>query len=436
MLQRIRHPNVLLYMGSCVADGHLTIITELVENSLESLISDPQLNLSLSRRLQMARDCAMGLGWMHGSETPVVHGDISPKHFYLDYHQKVKICEFGWDRDLDPQHTYSPRFTAPEVLKGHTATVKSDIFSFGMLLLFIVTQKVPYSAEFENDDELRAYLLSHPNMIPNVSDLPPNVGRLVSACLVLKPSERPNMRQILKVMDVIMIDTSISDPSGKKFWRKHFFQRDEVLWKEIESTLWQCYLPTHVIVDTSSQNLQLKQQINKKLLYFRGALVAMKFATDEADDTVFMERFGFVLQYFGPLINSKAEALPFLTRLYDTLTEDWFFGTLDQTTACGLLSREAKDTFLVRYSTTSPGYFTISKKCGEQGVSDSDFAHWRIKHEAQSESYTIQDRTYGTLPQLINSEIQTLSLGKSCPGSPYAVLRLEERDLIALGYMS
>jgi len=243
------------------------------------------------------------------------------------------------------------------------------------------------------------------------------------------------MRQVLKVLDVIMIDTAVGDPTGKKFWRRHFFQRDEVVWKEFECTMWNSYLPSHIHVVTSPSNAALKNDIEKKLRYFRAVLLEMKELT-EGSDFVKIDQLGFVLQYFGPLIDGNGQVITFLTRLYETVSQDWFFGTLEQGPACLLLSNYDKGAYLVRYSTSNPGYFTISVRSKNSGNADSDMIHYRIVHEPYTESYTIQGRQYTSLPQLVRSEADRLLLHTAVPTSPYALLRLDEGNVNRSGYLS
>ena len=47
------------------------------------------------------------------------------------------------------------------------------------------------------------------------------------------------------------------------------------------------------------------------------------------EEFIFLWRLGFILQFFGPLLDKNQKALPFLTRLFKTLSEDWFFGNID-----------------------------------------------------------------------------------------------------------
>tara|TARA_R110002050_G_C8789781_1_gene501925 strand:- start:208 stop:771 length:564 start_codon:yes stop_codon:yes gene_type:complete len=138
--------------------GNLAIVTELVEHNLQTIVLNPHWHLSTVKRLQMARDCAFGLNWLHCCDPAYIHGDIRPSNFWLDSNERVKICDFGLAEIKDTKMVDNPpkavpavlerrdaRFYAPEVLKGQPRTEKSDVYSFGMLLHFVLTRELPYN---------------------------------------------------------------------------------------------------------------------------------------------------------------------------------------------------------------------------------------------------------------------------------------------------
>jgi hypothetical protein len=55
----------------------------------------------------------------------------------------------------------------------------------------------------------------------------PLISSIVDACRKANPEARPRCGQIVKALELILIDASIVDKSGKKFWRKHFFRQDK-----------------------------------------------------------------------------------------------------------------------------------------------------------------------------------------------------------------
>jgi serine/threonine protein kinase len=77
MCSLVFHPNICLFMGACTQPGHCMIVTELVaKGDLETMLHDTSQHLSLTLRLKMARDAALGMNWLHGSTPKFIHRDL------------------------------------------------------------------------------------------------------------------------------------------------------------------------------------------------------------------------------------------------------------------------------------------------------------------------------------------------------------------------
>merc|ERR1712000_547362 len=73
------------------------IVTELLKTDLEKLLLDPNARsqLNMYRRMLIARDAALGLAWLHGSDPIFIHRDVKPSNFLLDEQFRCKITDFG-----------------------------------------------------------------------------------------------------------------------------------------------------------------------------------------------------------------------------------------------------------------------------------------------------------------------------------------------------
>jgi sterile alpha motif and leucine zipper-containing kinase AZK len=72
-------------MGACTTAGSMAIVTELMpKGNLQSVLHDPKMNLSLYRRLKMAKDAALGINWLHCSNPQIVHRDLKPSNLLVD----------------------------------------------------------------------------------------------------------------------------------------------------------------------------------------------------------------------------------------------------------------------------------------------------------------------------------------------------------------
>ncbi|KAF8404720.1 hypothetical protein HHK36_009609 [Tetracentron sinense] len=101
ILKRVRHPNVVLFMGAVTKHPHLSIVTEyLPRGSLYRLIHRPDAReiLDKRRRLRMALDVAKGINYLHCLNPSIVHWDLKSPNLLVDKNWTVKVCDFGLSR--------------------------------------------------------------------------------------------------------------------------------------------------------------------------------------------------------------------------------------------------------------------------------------------------------------------------------------------------
>ncbi|XP_021679475.2 serine/threonine-protein kinase CTR1 isoform X2 [Hevea brasiliensis] len=101
IMKRVRHPNVVLFMGAVTKRPHLSIVTEyLPRGSLYRLIHRPAAGemLDQRRRLRMALDVAKGINYLHCLNPPIVHWDLKSPNLLVDKNWTVKVCDFGLSR--------------------------------------------------------------------------------------------------------------------------------------------------------------------------------------------------------------------------------------------------------------------------------------------------------------------------------------------------
>ena len=104
MMQGLRHPNIVLFLGAVIQAPTLSIVCELMPlGSLHSLLhgkSRGGVELSQNGRLrrQMAQDCARGMSYLHSRSSPVVHHDLKPANLLVDSHWTLKVSDFGMSR--------------------------------------------------------------------------------------------------------------------------------------------------------------------------------------------------------------------------------------------------------------------------------------------------------------------------------------------------
>ncbi|KAI3913411.1 hypothetical protein MKW98_003890, partial [Papaver atlanticum] len=169
LMKRLRHPNVLLFMGAVASPQHLCIVTEfLPRGSLYQLLQRSSQKLDWRRRVLMALDIARGMNYLHLCNPPIVHRDLKSSNLVVDKNWTVKVADFGLSKfkhqtflsTLTGRGT--PQWMAPEVLRNDRSDEKSDIYSYGVVLWEIATQKIPwdnYNSMQKNRNSSRARVI-------------------------------------------------------------------------------------------------------------------------------------------------------------------------------------------------------------------------------------------------------------------------------------
>lgn len=198
ILSRIRHPNVILFLGACTTPPRLSVITEFMEmGSLYHLIhvSGQKNSLSWQRRLKMLCDICRGLLCIHRMK--IVHRDLKSGNCLVNKHYKVKICDFGLSRLListpmqDSSSAGTPEWMAPELIRNEPFTEKCDIFSLGVIIWELFTLKKPW----EGVPSIQVvYAVANDGKRLEIPEGP--LGKLISDCWA-EPDERPSCEEIL-----------------------------------------------------------------------------------------------------------------------------------------------------------------------------------------------------------------------------------------------
>jgi len=152
MASRIRHPNLVQFIGACV-DEEMVLLMELMPVSLlKHLSSHAPAIPPPPFRLAVSMDVARALNYLHLMQPhPIIHRDISSSNVLLEplpnHAWRAKVTDYGsvnLQRQLLTNNPGSPIYSAPEANFPSCQTTKMDVYSFGVLLLEICTGQVPF----------------------------------------------------------------------------------------------------------------------------------------------------------------------------------------------------------------------------------------------------------------------------------------------------
>ncbi|KAL7104012.1 hypothetical protein ACP275_08G217400 [Erythranthe tilingii] len=198
ILSRLRHPNVILFLGACTKPPRLSMITEYMEmGSLYYLIhlSGQKKKLSWRRKIKMIRDICRGLMCIHRMK--IIHRDLKSANCLVNKHWTVKICDFGLSRIMthspmkDSFSAGTPEWMAPELIRNEPFTEKCDIFSLGVIMWELCTLNRPWD---RIPPERVVYAVANEGSRLEIPEGP--LGRLITECWA-EPHERPSCEEIL-----------------------------------------------------------------------------------------------------------------------------------------------------------------------------------------------------------------------------------------------
>lgn len=211
IMKRVRHPNVVLFMGAVTMRPNLSIVTEyLPRGSLYRLIHRASAGdiLDKRKRLRMALDVAKGINYLHCLSPPIVHWDLKSPNLLVDKNWTVKVCDFGLSRFKANTFISSksvagtPEWMAPEFLRGEPSNEKSDVYSFGVILWELLTMQQPWSGLSPAQVVGAVAFQNRRLAIPQNTS--PELASLMESCWADKPEQRPSFKTIVDALKKLL----------------------------------------------------------------------------------------------------------------------------------------------------------------------------------------------------------------------------------------
>ncbi len=191
LLSRVRHANVVTVYGADCLDGQTGLWMELIEG--ETLEQEVQRRgaLDAAEVAQMGAVISDALEAVHSAG--LLHRDVKAQNVMRDRARRLVLMDFGSGNDVQRfAHSTvegTPLYAAPEVLNGGEASVRSDIYSLGVLLWRLLTASYPVNGR-SVDEIKRAHALGR---IAKGEDAGAggDVARVVATCLAIDAGKRP-----------------------------------------------------------------------------------------------------------------------------------------------------------------------------------------------------------------------------------------------------
>ncbi|XP_050935982.1 cysteine-rich receptor-like protein kinase 26 isoform X2 [Cucumis melo] len=234
LLSKLHHRNLVKLLGFSLKQNEKLLVYEFLHNgSLHTFIFDPlnRQTFHWTERYNVIQGIVRGLVYLHeDSQINIVHRDLKASNILLDVKMNAKISDFGIARLFTPDRTHDDTSTiigtygymAPEYVRHGHLSSKLDIFSFGVLVLEIVTGRKNNRTD-SNNENVRDHLISEArrnwmegtplNIVDpsiqvqsEISDEVMKCIRIGLHCVQEKASERPTMTTILLMLNSDLVD--------------------------------------------------------------------------------------------------------------------------------------------------------------------------------------------------------------------------------------
>ncbi|KAK2987437.1 hypothetical protein RJ640_018574 [Escallonia rubra] len=225
-LSSVRHVNVVkLYCSITSDDSNLLVYEYMPNGSLwDRLHTGQKIVMDWNVRYEIAIGAARGLEYLHHSgDRPVIHRDVKSSNILLDEHMKPRIADFGLAKIVqanaikDSTHVIAGThgYIAPEYAYTYKVNEKSDIYSFGVVLMELVTGKRPVELEFGENNDIVHWVGKAMRSNGSIVDLVDSsisealredaakVLRIATHCTIKIPAVRPSMRTVVQMLEEV-----------------------------------------------------------------------------------------------------------------------------------------------------------------------------------------------------------------------------------------
>lgn len=205
-MKNLEHENVMRLEGFTLKDEGQTKIPMMIlpymeAGDLQKYLANEKHEVNFELVSRFALESAQGMDYL--SRNSIIHRDLAARNCLLDESLKLKIADFGLSKHIDnayensecyvvqTQHHLPFRWMAPESLKTRTFNIKTDIWSYGVLLWEITTRgRHPYGT-IKTTEELITFLDNN-NRLPKPVRCSPDLYVKMMECWSDLPSDRPS----------------------------------------------------------------------------------------------------------------------------------------------------------------------------------------------------------------------------------------------------
>ncbi|XP_070557162.1 tyrosine-protein kinase yes-like [Ptychodera flava] len=211
VMKRLRHDNLVNLLAVCSDAEPIYIVTELMVNgSLLDYLRDGQgQHAKLPDMIEMSAQIAAGMAYLEREN--FIHRDLAARNILVGDKVDYKVADFGLSRLIEDEYIaregakFPIKWTAPEAALFNRFTIKSDVWSYGILLTEIVTKgRMPYAGM--NGREVLEQIERGYRM-PKPMHCPDSLYEMMEKCWAKEPFDRPTFEFLHGYLDDYFVAT-------------------------------------------------------------------------------------------------------------------------------------------------------------------------------------------------------------------------------------
>ena len=194
-VSNLSHPNIVEVYDVGVEDGSHYIVMEYIDGKTLKQLLKKRESLTLTEVIDIMTQLTDGIS--HAHESYIIHRDIKPQNIMIEDDGRIKITDFGIAMALNATQLTqtnsvmgSVHYLPPEQASGKSATVKSDIYSMGILMYELLTGNVP----FKGDNAVEIALKHMKDKIPSIRKQDPSIPQSVENIIIKACAKNPRNR--------------------------------------------------------------------------------------------------------------------------------------------------------------------------------------------------------------------------------------------------
>ncbi|XP_050259495.1 serine/threonine-protein kinase STY46-like isoform X2 [Quercus robur] len=202
IMRKVRHKNVVQFIGACTKPPSLCIITEYMSGgSVYDFLHKQKGVFKLPALIRVAIDVSKGMDYLHKNN--IIHRDLKAANLLMDENEVVKVADFGVARvktqsGVMTAETGTYRWMAPEVIEHKPYDHKADVFSFAIVLWELLTGKLPYEYLTPLQAAVGVVQKGLRPIIPKHTH--PKLAELLEKCWQQDPALRSDFSEIIEIL--------------------------------------------------------------------------------------------------------------------------------------------------------------------------------------------------------------------------------------------